>query len=102
MIFRLDTPNYLLLTSFVINFSLALIIYFGSRKKRINQVYTFIVLNVAAWCFGMFMYRGVQNSEQAVFWAKFYYVATGIVPISLLYFAYLFPEKKIFINKWLD
>jgi signal transduction histidine kinase len=102
MTFRLDTANYLLFTSFVINFSLALIIYSGSRKNRINQVYTIIVLNVAAWCLGMFMYRGVQSSELAIFWAKFYYVATAIVPVSLLYFAYLFPKKKIFINKWLD
>jgi signal transduction histidine kinase len=102
MNFRLDIQNYLLFISFIINFSLALLIYFSSKKSRANQVYTIIVLNVAAWCFGMFMYRGVQSSELAVFWAKFYYVATAIVPVSLLYFAYLFPRKKFFINKWLD
>jgi signal transduction histidine kinase len=48
------------------------------------------------------MYRGMQSTNAAIFWAKFYYVATALIPVSLIYFAYLFPRKKLFTKKWLE
>ena len=93
--FRLDAQNYLLLASAIVNFMLALFIYFGGKKKKTNLIYTLIALCVSAWAFGMFMYRGAVDSKTIIWWTKFYYIASGITPLSLLFFVLWFPNRRI-------
>jgi len=96
---KLDLPNYLLLLAAFVNLLLAAVIYFNSNKKTSESLYSFLALSCSMWALGMFMYRGIPNSYSALIWARFYYVATAIIPASLLIFVMSFPNKVDWFNK---
>ncbi|MDD4333473.1 MAG: ATP-binding protein [Patescibacteria group bacterium] len=102
MNFKLDLQNYFLIISAIINLFLAIFVYRKGKGRGVNFYYSLLACSVAAWSFGMFMYRGVNLSASAIFWTKFYYFFSGIIPFSLLYFSLSFPDGKIKIKNWLN
>ena len=97
--FRLDTQNYLILLTAFINLTFAAFIYIRGKAKKSNISYSIFTFGVVLWSIGMFMYRGTADHDLAVFWAKFLYFASGSIPISLLYFSFVFPQEVLKISR---
>lgn len=92
--FRFDYQNYLILLTAIINLSLCVIfLKAGGYKKLSNISFGILTLGVSLWSIGMFFYRGFFGHDLAVFWSKFLYFSSGITPLALLFFSYVFPEK---------
>jgi len=97
--FRLDIQNYVILLTALVNFSFASFIYFKGSQKKSNISYSIFTFGVVLWSIGMFMYRGTPDHTMAVFWARFLYFASGSIPVSLLFFSFVFPNEKLNLSK---
>lgn len=87
-----DKINAALLTVGVLDFFLALIILFNSRRKKINIVYGFNIIAIIGWILAMIAFRSATG-ESALFWCTVLYVAPTLIASTFLYFTFIFPQK---------
>jgi len=70
--------------------SLAVLIYFEGRDRKISYSYVVVILSVILWTIGMILYRSA-SSENSLFWCQVLYMAATFTASTFLIFAYIFP-----------
>jgi len=89
----MDLKNIFLAISAVINLFLGIITYFRNRKNNINFFWFLACMTVVFWTISMIIYRSVDY-EHSLFWCKILYISATLIPSFLLFFTFLFPERK--------
>lgn len=88
-----DTINVLVAITALLNLILGVVIYFNGQHKKINSLYSLIIMAVISWVLAMVMYRSSTQS-MGLFWCTILYLAPTFIASSLLYFTYFFPSEK--------
>jgi len=85
----------LLLIAFL-NFIFGLLVFVKNKKSLVNISYAGISFFLSLWTFGMMMYIKYPVDEVSIFlWSKILYLAGSLVAVSFLFFAIIFPDKKL-------
>lgn len=71
-------------------------IFVGARNWRhqMNIVFMAMTIALSLWIIGIGGFGLAGNDEQALWWARIYYVAPLLLALMLVYTAYLFPNKS--------
>lgn len=94
----LDLKSIFLILVGIINLIYGLIIYLRNRKSQINFWFFLVVLSVTFWVFAMFFFRLSKESSELL--ARVLYLSAALIPISFLYFSFVFPEEKNVFETW--
>jgi hypothetical protein len=82
------TLHHLLpLAACILNLSLAAIALFRNLHSRLHRVFSYGVLSMALWNFGVFMLRGAPDAASAAFWEVVIHV--GVIGIPVLYYHFV-------------
>ena len=100
--FSFDTINITLAFVGTVTLALGFITYLTETKNRTNRFFFHFVLAAFAWILTMIMYRGVPDQATAFFWARFLYVAAATIPITFLYFSFIFTTEEKKLSKLLS
>jgi len=87
----MDTQNILLLIITGINFVLAATIYFRNYRGHVNIAFGLTIFAAATWTFEIYMFRSVTDLNQAIIWAKAFYLTANLIALFFLFFAISFP-----------
>ncbi len=75
------------LVAFLLNVSLAGIALFRNPGSRLNRIFTYFVVGLAIWNFGVFMLRRSPDEPTAYFWEVLIHV--GVIPLPALYYHFI-------------
>lgn len=73
---------------------LGIFVYFKDRKRLLNQTFSLFALSVAIYSFGFSMQAIAPTRNSSLFWIRIILMATILIPIFFLQFAYVAMEKK--------
>lgn len=90
----MDFKNLLVLSSFIINLFLSLLIHFRSTKTKAIISFEVTAFGITAWCLAMILYRATSYPN-AVFWARLLYFFPTFIPTAFLLFGLYFPNAKV-------
>ncbi|TSC55679.1 MAG: histidine kinase [Parcubacteria group bacterium Greene0714_21] len=94
----MDIQNFVLIAALFANTFLVLLLLEQAKKSVSIAVFTISVGTVAAWTFAMFLYRS-GGAEQALLFGRLLYVSAMLIPLTFLYFSFLFPAVKSTLTK---
>jgi signal transduction histidine kinase len=99
----MDLKELILISVTFLNLLLGFLIYLGHRKNLANIFYGLLAFSLSLWTFCMLRYASIDINypEQILLWSKLLYMAGIGVPLSLILFAYAFPDGKLKANKFL-
>jgi signal transduction histidine kinase len=100
MFFRLDIQNYIILSAAIINLFFAFFIFIKNSKKKANLFYSIFTFGSVLWSIGMFFYRGLAEYSLVMWWSRFLYFSSGLIPLGLLFFTFTFPSNKSNLKSW--
>lgn len=94
----MDIQSLVLIAALFANISLVLLLLEQAKKSVSIAVFTVSVGTVAAWTFAMFLYRSMDE-EQVLLFGRLLYASAMLIPLTFLYFSFLFPAVKSTIAK---
>lgn len=77
-----------------LNFFLALLLFSKGLKNITNFLFALFVLGAAIWPFAIGLFLLSETIFSAYLWDKIIYVSGTIVPVSFIFFANLFTQKR--------
>src|SRR3989344_3034052 len=83
----------------VLNALFSLILIRGARD-RVNIVFSLFVLSAATWALGIAMFIIVDNVDQAIYIANFYYASAALIVLLFLYFSLVFLRGERRVTKY--
>ncbi|MBU0613537.1 hypothetical protein KKB10_06040 [Patescibacteria group bacterium] len=95
----MDIKNIILFIVSALNFTLASIIYLKNPKSGINISFGSVILCAGIWSLGIAMFRYTNDVNIALWWARIYYIAAGLIAFFFLFFSIIFPYKSFIITK---
>lgn len=96
----MDLQNILLITAFVINLFLTILVYFNKGgESRLNITFSLLSLNVSFWVIAMFLHRQDLGLPHAGIALKALYVVPVFIPVIFLYFTILFTKIKFIFSE---
>ncbi len=98
MDFNLDTINIALLFVTGINLLYGLTVYITNPKDKAVRLFSGVVIGVTFWTLSMFFFRGFQNVESVILFARFLYFSAALIPFVFLYFTFIFPDENEIIG----
>jgi len=96
----MDWKDILLFVIAALNLGLGTVVLSRNRKSFSNITYSGVVVAAAAWAVGLAFFRSANDIGNALFWARFYYVAAAVIAYSFLLFGFFFPYQRIKMNVW--
>ncbi len=94
MNFTIDLINALVILAALANMVYGLVVYSRNRNDATNFWFFVLTLAVSAWGVSMFLFRGFGEISAVVLSARILYVAAAAIPLSFLYFIFVFPNQK--------
>ncbi|MBI4040053.1 hypothetical protein HY389_01720 [Candidatus Daviesbacteria bacterium] len=91
----MELKDLVLIATGIFDIFLGLAILLRNKGNQINLSFAFFSFSLAGWAIGIAMFRLNTDTELALYWAKFYYIAASFIAATLLYFATIFPEGQI-------
>jgi signal transduction histidine kinase len=91
----LTLHNLLPLAAFVLNLSLAGLALLRNPGSRLNRVFSYFVLAMAAWNFGVFMLRRTPDPNAAYSWEVFIHAGVILIPAFYYHFVLIFLDSTI-------
>ena len=98
--FKFDTINILVLIVTITNIIYGLIVYSRNRKDKTNLSFFILTLGVGFWGLSMFAYRWFIDESLVLIFSRILYLAAATIPISFLYFVFIFPNEDWKANLW--
>ncbi|NOY35770.1 MAG: hypothetical protein GXP44_02535 [bacterium] len=92
----LDFKNTLLFLIGIVNLVFGSVIYLKNRRSKTNLWFFLVALSVTFWVFSMFFFRSFEFAS--VLGARMLYLSASLIPVSFLYFTFVFPKDKINFN----
>lgn len=77
-----------------LNLFLALLILSRGYKNKANLYFALFIMGAAVWPFSIALFQMSNTLAEAYFWDVFIYLSGTLVPVSFLFFAWLFTHKK--------
>jgi len=90
----MDIQNIFLFFTASINFILAFLIYFRSKKKSCQISYSFFSFFIGTWALVLALFRYTADLDIALLLIKFSYIAAVGIAVSFFYFILNFPVKN--------
>lgn len=81
--------------AFVLNLFLGLLVYRRHAKNLVNRLFLFLILSVLFWLLFNFL---SDLQWLTLLWNRLTYVGSTLIAVTLVYFAYLFPDNKAHIG----
>ena len=100
MSFNIDAINILVVLVALLNTIYGLIVYSRNRKDKTNFFFFILTLMVSMWGLSMVAYRGFMELDFAVRSARILYLSAAAIPISFLYFVFIFPHEEFRFEWW--
>lgn len=100
MNFKLDVINAVLIVVTLVNTIYGLIVYSRNRNDKTNLAFFVLTLTVSLWDISMFLYRGFYDHDTVLIWSRVLYFGASTIPLSFLYFVYIFPKATFTATKW--
>lgn len=96
-----DLNNFLLVACIGLILALAFIVLKNAPKENLNRVFFLISVSASIWIFTNLMANlALSKGEDRYFlWTQASLFGPSFLPLLLPFFAYLFPGKKLKINK---
>ncbi|MDP3093320.1 MAG: ATP-binding protein [bacterium] len=94
----MDWKNTILVIVLIANFALAFFSYFKSKRGKVNLIWSTVIGAVILWIASMILYRS-SPQETSVIWCQILYVSATLIPISFLYFTFIYPHGEWKITK---
>jgi signal transduction histidine kinase len=91
----LNLHNLLPLVAFLLNVSLAGVALLRNPGSRLNRVFSYFVLAMAAWNLGVFMLRRTPSAEVAYSWEILLHVGVILIPVFYYHFVLIFLDATI-------
>lgn len=92
---HLNVTDILLLSAFILNLGLGLLVYLkDSPHRRVNISFSIFTWALAAWIFGVSMFFLVNEPGWRLFWARMCFLGPSIIPGAFLHFSMIFPKEK--------
>ena len=88
----MDWKTIILILSLIANLFLVLFSFINSKRKRVNIIWSFVVLSVVLWISAMIVYR-LSPPENNIFWCKLLYLFAAFIPYIFLQFTFLYPDR---------
>ncbi len=86
------------LINFVTSFALALLVYFGNPRGKLNKAFTAFLISISIWAFGYSLWQFYQhvspNGEKALFWIRFGMIGAIVIPITFTEFVIRFVNQE--------
>jgi signal transduction histidine kinase len=79
----------------LLNFSLALFVFFQNPRAPVSRVYFLLGLSFAVWNYGTFWMFRVQNAGEALFWARFLQFGVIFIPFALCHLSFLVAQLRL-------
>ena len=95
----MDFKNTLLIIIAIVNLLLGLFTYLKNRKSKINLTWSLSCSTVVFWTISMVLYRSADQVS-SIFWCKILYISATLIPLTLLFFTFMFPLEKISLSKF--
>jgi signal transduction histidine kinase len=87
--------NLLPLVALLLNVSLAALALLRNPGSRLNRVFSYFVLAMAAWNLGVFMLRRTPSPEAAYSWEILLHVGVIAIPVFYYHFVLIFLDATI-------
>jgi signal transduction histidine kinase len=100
MPFSFDTKNIIILLVGLINIVYGLMVYLRNKKSKTNCWFFSLVLAVTFWIVSIIAYRGFQEIETVILWARILYLSATLIPFAFLGFTFIFPEEEFNFKSW--
>lgn len=92
--------NFIFLLIFtLINFLIALFVYFKNPKNRVNIWFSLTTLSIAFWVFTNAACLKVESVKFAVLWSQISYISAILIASFFFYFSLFFPPKVSTLEK---
>lgn len=86
------------LINFVTSFALALLVYFGNPRGKLNKAFTAFLISISIWAFGYSLWQFYQHvspsGEKALFWIRFGMIGAIVIPITFTEFVIRFVNQE--------
>jgi len=92
--FTIDFINILLAIVGTITLSFGFVVFLTETVDRKNKSFFYFILSVFSWDLTMFMYRGVDSIEAAVFWARLLYLSASTIALTFLILSYILTNEN--------
>ncbi|MFH1825887.1 MAG: histidine kinase N-terminal 7TM domain-containing protein [bacterium] len=83
---------------FIVNFALAIFVFFQNKKNPINISFSAAIFIVAIWAFSIGVFLESRELGQLILWSKVFYFVGVLIPGILLYFSVVFPTTDPKLN----
>ncbi|MBU0731295.1 hypothetical protein KKC88_00265 [Patescibacteria group bacterium] len=90
----------ILLITFLINFSIAFLVFIKNPKKKVNIIFSLLTFFIALWNLLNLLSFIFQEHDKVYIFTQWALGAVLFIPALLLYFTIIFP-KEIKISKWI-
>lgn len=85
---------------FLITCGLSVFVFLNNRKNPTNVSFSIFSIGVSLWVFTNFLADISTSDASYSFWAKSTIIGPAILPVALLYFSRVFPEKAKIWPRW--
>ncbi|MFH1598049.1 MAG: histidine kinase N-terminal 7TM domain-containing protein [Patescibacteria group bacterium] len=88
--------------SLVIGILMAIVglyVFIRNPKARINKAFGFLVLILVLWVAGNIVTSEVNDVKMASIWAKYIFSVALFLPITIIYFSWVFPYESKQVKK---
>ncbi|MBN1778848.1 MAG: GAF domain-containing protein, partial [Candidatus Buchananbacteria bacterium] len=96
----MDFRNILLIVAFLLDFVLAIFVYFNNRKRELNIVYALMAVWAGLWSLGIAIFRASNNYFIQLFWNQEFIFTAALIASGFLHFSFIFSERDIKLKNW--
>jgi signal transduction histidine kinase len=79
----------------VANLMYAIVLYFRSKSKRSDALFTMLAVCISAWIFARVVFELITTSADSYIWAEILYFTASLIPLVFVLYAYSFHEDKL-------
>lgn len=98
MDFQIDIISIFIGIVMLINSIYGLIVYSRNRDNYINLSFFILTITISLWGVTMIGYRGFQNHDTVLLFARLLYFSAILIPTAFIYFVTIFPDPKVVLN----
>lgn len=93
--FLTGQPEILLPALTLITFlALSGLVFFRGSWRSVNRAFSLITLLLALWTLGDYFSFSLLDRAEALFWVRFVFAVSSLVPVVVVWFASCFPEGE--------
>ncbi len=91
---NLTAEGLVLFITFLVNLTIALVVFFKNPRKRVNVVFGAMMSLTALWNITNFLCNTSVDYNSVFFWTQWTLGAVLFIPAIILYFSYIFFSEK--------